>query len=192
MKGVGPVPQMMVKLNRRLSQILITVFLSKSVYLKPTKDCLAFTLTYSNNNTKCYSKQCTDGKYKIVEQNLNPGLALMNLSEPGPWFVVYPVFKPSLQKPAVLTRAVQCYLCNTSENIITFNTAFIPRKSTFLWLQFITGTILFLSIISQRIPPVICRFMSNGSAAGGGDPQKPTSSISSQDTGEYYKCQEKQ
>ena len=104
MKGVGPVPQMMVKLNRRLSQILITVFLSKSVYLKPTKDCLAFTLTYSNNNTKCYSKQCTDGKYKIVEQNLNPGLALMNLSETGPWFVVYPVFKPSLQKPAVLTR----------------------------------------------------------------------------------------
>lgn len=33
--------------------------------------------------------------------------------------------------------------------------------------------------------------MSNGSAAGGGDPQKPTSSISSQDTGEFYKCQEK-
>ena len=32
--------------------------------------------------------------------------------------------------------------------------------------------------------------MSNGSAAGGGDPQKPTSSISSQDTGEFYKCQE--
>ncbi|XP_073234698.1 uncharacterized protein [Porites lutea] len=36
--------------------------------------------------------------------------------------------------------------------------------------------------IALRIPPVICRFMSNGSAAGGGDPQKPTSSISSQDT----------
>ena len=33
--------------------------------------------------------------------------------------------------------------------------------------------------------------MSNGSAAGGGDPQKPTSSSSSQDTGEFYKCQEK-
>lgn len=33
--------------------------------------------------------------------------------------------------------------------------------------------------------------MSNGSTAGGGDPQKPTSSISSQDTGEFYKCQEK-
>ena len=32
--------------------------------------------------------------------------------------------------------------------------------------------------------------MSNGSAAGGGDPQKPTS-ISSQDTGEFYKCQKK-
>ena len=33
--------------------------------------------------------------------------------------------------------------------------------------------------------------MSNGSAADGGDPQKPTSSISSQDTGEFYKCHEK-
>ena len=33
--------------------------------------------------------------------------------------------------------------------------------------------------------------MSNGSAAGGGDPQKPTSSISPQDTGEFHKCQEK-
>ena len=40
----------------------------------------------------------------MVEQNLNPGLALMNLSETGPWFVVYPVFKPSLQRPAILTR----------------------------------------------------------------------------------------
>lgn len=68
--------------------------------------------------------------------------------------------------------------------------AFIPRKSTFRWLQFITVTILFLSIILQRIPSVICRFMSNGSAAGGGDSQKPTS-ISSQDTGEFYKCQKK-
>lgn len=66
----------------------------------------------------------------------------------------------------------------------------MPSKSTFLWLRFSIGTLLFLSIISQRIPPVICRFMSNGSAAGGGDPQKPTS-ISSQDTGEFYKCQKK-
>lgn len=67
----------------------------------------------------------------------------------------------------------------------------MPRKATFLWLRFITGKILFLSIILQRIPSVICRFMSNGSAADGGDPQKPTSSISSQDTGEFYKCHEK-
>ena len=67
----------------------------------------------------------------------------------------------------------------------------MPRKATFLWLRFITCTMLFLSIILQRIPSVLCRFMSNGSTAGGGDPQKPTSSISSQDTGEFYNYQEK-
>ena len=32
---------------------------------------------------KCYSKQCMEGKYKIVEQNFNPGLALIGLSGTG-------------------------------------------------------------------------------------------------------------
>jgi len=49
---------MMVKFNAGLSQFLSKVFLSKNMQLELTKYCCAFTLRYSHDNTKCYSKQC--------------------------------------------------------------------------------------------------------------------------------------
>ena len=43
--------------NPGLSQIWSKVFLSKNMQLELTKYCRAFTPRYSNDNTKCYSKQ---------------------------------------------------------------------------------------------------------------------------------------
>ena len=40
------------------SSILSKVFLSENMQLKLTKYCSAFSPRYSNDNTKCYSKQC--------------------------------------------------------------------------------------------------------------------------------------
>ena len=61
----------MVKFNPELGQILSKVFSSKNMQLELTK--------YDNDNTKCYSKQCTGSKKpqkkKKTEQNFNPGLA---------------------------------------------------------------------------------------------------------------------
>ena len=54
----GPVPREMVKFNTGLSQISSMVFSSKNMQLEVTIYCLVFTTRYSNNNTKCYPKQC--------------------------------------------------------------------------------------------------------------------------------------
>ena len=53
-KAQGPVPR---KFIAGLSQILSKVFSSKNMQLELTKYCRAFTPRYSNDNTKCYSKQ---------------------------------------------------------------------------------------------------------------------------------------
>ena len=53
-KAQGTVPR---KFIPGLSQILSKVFLSKNMQLELTKYCRAFTPRYSNDNTKCYSKQ---------------------------------------------------------------------------------------------------------------------------------------
>ena len=55
--------------------------------LELTKDCLAFTQRYSNDNTKCYSKQNIGRKNTKTEQNFNPGIALIGLSETRPWII---------------------------------------------------------------------------------------------------------
>ena len=51
------VPRKVVKINPGLSQILSKIFLSRSMQLELTTYCLAFTLRYGNDNTKCYFKQ---------------------------------------------------------------------------------------------------------------------------------------
>ena len=56
--ALGPVPRKMVKFNPGLSQISSKVFSSKNMQLEVTIYCLVFTTRYSNNNTKCYPKQC--------------------------------------------------------------------------------------------------------------------------------------
>ena len=57
----GQVPLEMVNLNPGLSQILSKVFLSKKF--------TEFSWAYSNNNMKCYPKQCI-GRYNTkTEQN---------------------------------------------------------------------------------------------------------------------------
>ena len=53
------VPRKMVKFNPGLSQISSTIFSSKNMQLELTKYRRAFTTRYSNDNTKCYPKQCT-------------------------------------------------------------------------------------------------------------------------------------
>ena len=55
---LGQVPRKMVKFNPVFSQILSTVFSSKNMQFEVTKYCWAFITRYSNNNTKCYPKQC--------------------------------------------------------------------------------------------------------------------------------------
>ena len=57
-KNLGPFPQKMVKFNPGLSEISSTVFSSKNMQLEVTKFCWASTTRYSNDNTKCYPKQC--------------------------------------------------------------------------------------------------------------------------------------
>ena len=64
--------------------ILSKVFLSENMQLKLTKYCSAFSPRYSNDNTKCYSKQCIGRSNTKTEQNFNPGLALIGLSGTGP------------------------------------------------------------------------------------------------------------
>ena len=61
---LGLVPQKMVKFNPGLSWILSKVFFSKNMQLELKKDCWTFTPRYSNDNTKCYSKQYRKEKYK--------------------------------------------------------------------------------------------------------------------------------
>ena len=75
----------MVKFNPGLSQILNKVFLAQNMQLELTKDCWAFTQRYSNDNTKCYSKQNIGRINTKTEQNFNPGIALIGISETGPW-----------------------------------------------------------------------------------------------------------
>ena len=75
------VTQKMVKFNPGLSKILNKVFLSKNMQLELKRDCGTFAPRYSNDNTKCYSKQYTGRKNTKPEQNFNPGLALIGLSE---------------------------------------------------------------------------------------------------------------
>ena len=55
---LGQVPRKMAKFNPVFSQILSTVFSSKNMQFEVTKYCWAFITRYSNNNTKCYPKQC--------------------------------------------------------------------------------------------------------------------------------------
>ena len=55
---LGQVPRKMVKFNPVFSQMLSTVFSSKNMQFEVTKYCWAFITRYSNNNTKCYPKQC--------------------------------------------------------------------------------------------------------------------------------------
>ena len=74
----------MVKFNPGLSQILNKVFLAQNMQLELTKDCSAFTQRYSNDNTKCYSKQNIGRINTKTEQNFNPGIALIGISETGP------------------------------------------------------------------------------------------------------------
>ena len=50
-------PHKMVKFNPGLSQILSKVFSSMNMQHKLTKYRQGFTLRYSNDNAKCYSKQ---------------------------------------------------------------------------------------------------------------------------------------
>ena len=52
--------------------------------LEVTKYCWAFTTRYSNDNTNCYPKQCIGMSRTKTEQNFNPGLTLISLSETGP------------------------------------------------------------------------------------------------------------
>ena len=47
----------MVKFNPGLSQILSKVVLSQNMQLEFSKYCWVVTPRYSNDNTKCYSKQ---------------------------------------------------------------------------------------------------------------------------------------
>ena len=93
----GPVPRKMVKFNPGLSQILSKVFLSKNMQLELTKYC-------SNDNTKCYSKQCI-GRYNTkMEHNFNPGLVLTDFSGTGPWGL-------GLQVPINSWIAFMVFLC---------------------------------------------------------------------------------
>ena len=55
-----PVPREMVNFNPGLSQTLSKVFLSENMQLELTKYCSTFTPKYSNDDTKCYSKQCSE------------------------------------------------------------------------------------------------------------------------------------
>ena len=55
---LGQVPRKTVKFKPVFSQILSTVFSSKNMQFEVTKYCWAFITRYSNNNTKCYPKQC--------------------------------------------------------------------------------------------------------------------------------------
>ena len=57
-KTLGTISRKMVKFNLGLSQISSTVFSSKNMQLGVTKYCWVFTMRYSNDNTKCYPKQC--------------------------------------------------------------------------------------------------------------------------------------
>jgi len=66
------------------SQILSKVFLSMNMQLKLTKYCCAFTLRYSNDNTKYYYKQYIGKQNTKTEWNFNPGLAL--IGQPGPGY----------------------------------------------------------------------------------------------------------
>ena len=68
-----------------LSQILSKVFLSWNMQLKLTKYCWTFTLRYSNDNTKYYSKQYIGRQNTKTEQNFNPGSALIGLSGSRTW-----------------------------------------------------------------------------------------------------------
>ena len=55
-------------------------------FLELAKYCSGFTRKYKNDNTvKCYSNQYIERKIQKVEQNFNPGLALIGLSGTGPW-----------------------------------------------------------------------------------------------------------
>ena len=55
---LGQVPRKMVKFNPVFSQILSMVFSSENMQFEVTKYCWAFITRYSDNNTKCYPKQC--------------------------------------------------------------------------------------------------------------------------------------
>ena len=55
---LGQVSRKIVKFNPVVSQILSTVFSSKNMQFEVTKYCWASITRYSNNNTKCYPKQC--------------------------------------------------------------------------------------------------------------------------------------
>ena len=81
---LGPVPRKMVKFNPGLSQISSMVFSSKNLQLEVTIYCSIFTTRYSNNNTKCYPKQCIGMQNRKTEQNFNPGLTLIDTSGTGP------------------------------------------------------------------------------------------------------------
>ena len=53
--------------------------------LEGTKYCWVFTWRYSNDNTKCYSKQYIERLNTKMEQNGNPRLALIGFSGTRPW-----------------------------------------------------------------------------------------------------------
>ena len=46
-----------IRINIQMGQILSKVFLSKNMQFELSKYCSAFTPTYSDDNTKCYSTQ---------------------------------------------------------------------------------------------------------------------------------------
>ena len=77
-KGIllDPVLRNKVKFNPGLSQILSKVFLSKNMSLELTTNCCVFASRLSDDNTECYSKQCTGGEIQKWNRIYNPGLAL--------------------------------------------------------------------------------------------------------------------
>ena len=60
--ALGPVSGKMIKFNPGLDQISSKVFSSENRQLEVTKYCWALTKRHSNDNTKCYPKQCIGRK----------------------------------------------------------------------------------------------------------------------------------
>ena len=128
----------MVKFNQGLRQ---TFSLSKNLQLELKKKCCwAFTLRYSDDNTKCYSEQYTGRKNTKKEQNSIPGLALIRLSETGlrfsnadcTWWLLSSL-KIEIDRSPLSTHKCSQYILGTLRQVLLIRRGYMLSRINTDW-----------------------------------------------------------